>query len=241
MQCSLFQSLVSQAVESHADAVSPEVRTHGTTCSRDVCRQQWAEYALLSRAVTEWRAGLPQVDLTERVLEELFPAPPVGEINTEAENTPALQAFVEQSWHDFRSPSQRPWAIALSVAGLMLWIGTWMVSIPPSRNADVFVRPRNNPRLIPPPTPQWASRLPQSSSVAEQSPNVAVQSVEWAQKASSVMAQTIVSIPERGAAWVPSDSWDVNWQHKLEPIRRDAHAAWDALLEEIPMLEQPSS
>ena len=240
MQCSLFQSLVSQAVESHADATSPEVRTHGTTCSHEACRQQWAEYALLSRAVTEWRAGLPPVDLTERVLEELFPAPPVGEITSEAENTPALQAFVEQSWHDFRSPSQRRWAIALSVAGLMLLIGTWMVSIPHSPNADVVVRQRNNPRNNPRPAPlappreQWASRTPPH-------PNVAVQSVEWAQKASSVMAQTIVSIPERGAAWVPSDSWDVDWKHQWEPIRRDAHAAWDALLEEIPMQEQPSS
>ena len=239
MQCTLFQSLLSQAVESHADSVSLEVRTHGATCSHEACRQEWAEYSLLSRAVAEWRAGLPQVDLTERVWAELFPAPPVV-APPEPTNAPALQAFVEQSWHDFRSPSQRPWAIALSVVGLMLVIGTLIVSIPHSPHAEVVVRQRNNPRNHPGPAPrtppreQWASRTPQH-------PNVAAQSVEWAQKASSVMAQTIVSIPEHGADWVPGESWDVNWQHQFEPIRRDAHAAWDALLEELPMPDQPPS
>ena len=236
MQCSLFQSLLSQAVESHADSVSPEVRTHGATCSNEACRQNWAEYSLLSQAVSEWRAGLPQVDLTERVWEELFPVPSVVDAPSEAANTPALKAFVEQSWHDFRSPSQRPWAIALSVAGLMLLIGTLIVSIPHSPTAEVAVRPRNNPGPAPlsPPREQWASRT-------SQHPNVAVQSVEWAQKASSVMANAIVSLPEHGADWVPSDSWDVDWKHQLEPIRRDAHAAWDALLEELPMSDQPPS
>jgi hypothetical protein len=236
MQCSLFQSLLHQAIESHADSVSPEVRTHGVTCSHEACRQEWAEYSLLSQAVAKWRSGLPQVDLTERVLAELLPAVPLSEASSETASAPALKAFVEQSWHDFRSPSQRPWAMALSVVGLMLLIGTLIISIPHSPNAEVVVRPRHNPTPAPlaPPREQWASRSPQH-------PNVAVQSVEWAQRASSVMAQTIVSIPERGADWVPSDSWDVNWKHQFEPIRRDAHAAWDALLEELPMPVQPSS
>ena len=236
MQCSLFQSLLSQAVESHADAVSPEVRTHGATCSNEACRQNWAEYSLLSQGVSEWQAGLPQVDLTERVLAELCPVASVVENLPATKDTPALQAFVEQSWHDFRSPSQRPWAIALSVAGLMLLIGTLIVTIPHSPTAEVAVRPRQNPgpAPLPPPREQWASRTPQHS-------NVAVQSVEWAQRASSVMANTIVSIPERGADWVPGESWDVDWKHQFEPIRRDAHAAWDALLKEIPMPDQPPS
>ena len=236
MQCTLFQSLLNQAVESRADAVSPEVQAHGTTCTNAACRQAWSEYSLLSRAVAEWRAGLPQVDLTERVCAELFPVPTVVEARAETTSTPAFQAFVEQSWHDFRSPRQRPWAMALSVVGLMLVVGTLMVSIPHSPNAEVVVRPRHNPRPAPqtPPREQWASRTPPP-------PNVAVQSVEWAQRASSVMAQTIVSIPERGADWVPGESWEVDWKQHLEPIHRDAHAAWDALLEELPMPEPPSS
>ncbi len=245
MQCSLFQSLLHRAVESHADSVSLEVRTHGATCAHESCRQYWTQYSLLSRAVSEWRAGLPQVDLTERVLTELFPAPLVVDAPAETTNTPALQAFVQQSWHDFRSPTQRPWALAVSVVGVMLLIGTLIVSIPHSPNAEVVVRQRNNPRNITgtpprhnpipaPPRERWAAQPPQQS-------NVAVQSVEWAQKASSVMASAIVSIPEHGADWVPVDSWDVHWQQHLEPIRRDAHAAWDALLEELPMPDQPPS
>lgn len=233
MQCSLFQSLLNQAVESHTDSVSLEVRTHGTTCPNEACRQEWAEYLLLSQAVADWQSRLPQIDLTERVLKELIPAPSVVDAASETTHAPALKAFIKQSWHDFRSPSQRPWAIALSVVGVMLLIGTLIVSIPHSPNAEVVVRPRNNPRLAPP-RELWASQ-------PSQQPNVAVQSVEWAQKASSVMANAIVSIPERGAEWVPSDSWEINWQHQLEPTRRAAHAAWDALLDEIPMSDQPSS
>ncbi len=222
MQCSLFQSLLSQVVESHADSVSIEVRTHGTDCPHAACQQQWAEYSLLSNAIAQWRSGLPSVDLTEQVLAELFP---VSTASATLSPPPAFKAYVEQSWQDFRSPQQRPWALALSVAAVMLLIGTLVLSVPHSPNVEVAVRPRNNPGL--------ASTSPAS--------NVTIQSVEWAQKASSVMAHAIVSIPERGAAWVPSDSWDVDWQHKLEPIRRDAHAAWDALLDELPMADQPSS
>ena len=232
MQCSLFQSLLAQAVESRVDSVSAEVRVHGATCLNPACCQEWAEYSLLTRAVTEWRSGLPQIDLTDRVLAELFPVAP-SMVPSEAAAAPALKAYIEQSWRDFRSPTQRPWAIALSVVGVMLVIGTLIVSIPPSPTAEVVIRPRNNPVLAPV-GGQWASRTPQNS-------NVAVQSVEWAQKASSVMAQTIVSIPERGAKWVPGDSWDTDWQLKLEPIRRDAHAAWDALLDELPLPNQPPS
>jgi hypothetical protein len=233
MQCSLFQSLLDQAVESHADSVSAEVRAHGTTCSNPACCQEWAEYSLLTRALAEWQSGLPQIDLSDRVLAELFPVAPSVASSEATAAAPALRAYVEQSWRDFRSPSQRPWAIALSVVGVMLVIGTLIVSIPPSPTAEVVIRPRNNPVLAPP-REQWATRTPSSS-------NVAVQSVEWAQKASSVMAQTIVSIPERGAEWVPGDSWGTDWQLKLEPIRRDAHAAWDALLNELPLPNQPAS
>ncbi len=232
MQCSLFQSLLDQAVESHADSVSAEVRAHGTACSNAACRQEWADYSLLSRAVADWQSGLPQVDLSDRVLAELFPVAP-SVVSSEATAAPALRAYAEQSWRDFRSPTQRPWAIALSVAGVILMIGTLIVSIPHSPTAEVVIRPRKNPVLAPS-GEQWASRTPASA-------NVAVQSVEWAQKASSVMAQTIVSIPERGAQWVPGDSWDTDWQQKLEPIRRDAHAAWDALLDELPLPNQPAS
>lgn len=232
MQCSLFQSLLAQAVESHADSVSAEVRAHGTTCSNPACVEEWAEYSLLARAVADWQSGLPQVDLTDRVLAELYPVVPAAS-STDIAATPALRAFVEQSWQDFRSPTQRPWAIALSVAGVMLLIGALIVSIPHSPTAEVVVRPRNNPVLAPP-REQLAWRTPASS-------NVAVRSVEWAQKASSVVAQTIVSIPERGAEWVPGDSWDTDWQLKLEPIRRDAHAAWDALLDELPLPNPPAS
>ncbi len=232
MQCSLFQSLLSQAVESHADSVSAEVQAHGTTCSNPACQQEWAEYSWLTRAVADWQSGLPQVDFTDRVLAELFPVAP-SVVSSEAAAAPALRAYVEQSWRDFRSPAQRPWAIALSVVGVMLVIGTLIVSTPHSPTAEVVIRPRNNPVLAPS-GEQWAARTPSNS-------NVAVQSVEWAQKVSSVMAQTIVSIPERGAKWVPGDSWDADWQLKLEPIRRDAHAAWDALLDELPLPNQPAS
>ncbi len=233
MQCSLFQSLVNQTVESHSDAVSPEVRTHGSDCSNEACRQAWAEYSLLSQAVAQWRAGLPQVDLTDRVLSDLCPAEPSAVSIPEVRPTLALTAFVEQSWHDFRSPTQRPWAIALSLVAVLLLVGTLIVSIPHTPHAEVVVRQRHNPVLTMP-REQLATRSPDS-------PNVAVTSVEWAQKASTVVANAIVSIPERGADWVPSHSWDVDWQHKLEPIRRDAHAAWDALLDEIPMPNQPPS
>lgn len=233
MQCSLFQSLLGQAVESHVDSVSAEVRAHGTTCSNPACCQEWSEYSLLTRAVTAWQSGLPQVDLTDRVLAELFPAQPLSDESADSTATPALRAYVEQSWRDFRSPTQRPWAMALSVAGVMLLIGTLVVLVPHSPTAEVVVRQRANPVLAPP-REQWASRTPASS-------NVAVQSVEWAQKASSVMAQTIVSIPERGAKWVPGESWDADWQLKLEPLRRDAHAAWDALLNELPVPNPPAS
>lgn len=225
MQCSLFQSLLSQSVESHADSVSLEVRTHGTACSNEACRQHWAEYSLLSNAISRWQAGLPSADLTERVWAELCPSPIASAASSAMPASSAFKAYVEQSWQDFRSPQQRPRAIALSVAAVMLLICTRIVSIPHSPNAEVAVRPRNHPRLV-------------STSPAT---NVTVQSVEWAQKASSAMANVIVSIPGRGAEWVPSDPWDVDWQHKLEPIRRDAHAAWDALLDELPMPDQPSS
>jgi|GEM_PF-3231144 len=233
MQCSLFQSLLDQAVESHADSISPEVRTHAATCSQAACVEAWTEHALLARVIPLWQGQLPQVDLTARVLAELCPSQPLADSISPSRSVPTAQAYVEQSWRDFRSPEQRRWSIALSVAGVMLLIGTLIVSVPHSPDAELAVRQRNNPALVPP-RDQWASRtLPPR--------NVAAQSVEWAQKASTLMATTIVSIPEKGAHWMPDNHWDANWQRKLEPLRRDAHAAWDTLLDKLPMPERPAS
>ena len=233
MQCFLFQSLLDQAVESHADSISPEVLSHAATCSNPECAEVWTEHTLLARAIPQWHATLSQVDLTERVLAELAPTRSLADAASAPRSTPFVPAYFEQSWRDFRSPQQRAWSIAISVVGVLLLVGTLMVSIPPSPNAKLAVRPRNNPVLAPT-RDQWASRQTLS-------PNVAAQSVEWAQKASTLMATTIVSIPEKGANWVPDNHWDADWQRKLEPLRRDAHAAWDTLLDKLPMPERPAS
>jgi len=233
MQCSVFQSLLDQAIESHSDSVSLEVQAHGSTCSNPACAQAWIEHSLLSRVVPDWQAALPQVDLTTRVLAELSPPQLLEDRTSAVKRSPAIQAYFEQSWHDLRSPQQRPWSIALSVAGVMLLIGMFIISVPHSPDAELVVRPRNNP-VLPATRDQWASRN-------SPSPNVAVQSIEWVQKASSLMATTIVSIPEKGADWVPDNHWEANWQRKLEPLRRDAHAVWDTLLDKLPLPERPAS
>ena len=103
-------------------------------------------------------------------------------------------------------------------------IGTMIVSLPHAPEAQIAVRQRSNPTFHES-GPQLASHKTE---------NVAAATVEWAQMASSVMANTIVSIPERSRELVPGDSWDIDWKQKLEPLRRDAHAAWDKLLE-LPM------
>ncbi len=240
MQCSLFQSLLRQAVESHADSVSPEVRTHATACTNPACVEAWAEQTLLDRVVEQWKSELPQVDLSESVLNELFPPQPQPEAAPVAASVPALKAYVEQSWRDFRSPQLRSWSMALSVVGVLLCIGTLIVLVPHSPNAEIAVRQRNNP-VAAPAREEWATHTPRPPR-HDGSPNVAAQSVEWAQKASSVMASAIVSLPERGTDWVPRHGWDApHWQHQLEPLRRDAHAAWETLIDNLPMPERPAS
>jgi hypothetical protein len=239
MQCPLFQSLLFKAVESHSDSVSPEVRTHATTCVNPACIEAWAEHALQALVIPQWKSELPLVDLTERVMAELSPSQPVAALPPAAKSVPALRAFFEQSWHDFRSPQQRSWSLALSVVGVMLLIGTLIVLVPQSPNAEIAVRPRYNPSVAQS-GEQWASRTSNPPHQVN-AQNVAIQSVEWAQKASTLMATAIVSIPEKSADWVPDNHWDASWQLKLEPIRRDAHAAWDTLLDQLPMQNPPSS
>lgn len=227
MQCSLFQSLLRSSIESHADSVSVEVRSHGATCSHAECQEAWEDYSLLSGAISQWNAGLPRVDLAERVMQDLCPATTCIEEELDRGQTSiTIQKYFEQSWHDFQAPQQRPWAAALLVAGVILMIGTMIVSLPHAPEAEIAVRQRSNPVI--------GDSVPQLASSTREPTNVAVVSVEWAQKASSVMADTIVSIPERSQSLIPGESWDIDWKHKLEPLRRDAHAAWDKLLE-LPM------
>lgn len=234
MQCPLFRSLLDQAVESHVDSVSDEVRTHGATCTAPACIEAWNEYRLLSRALPVWKAGLPQVDLADRVLAELSGSNPEKDSAAVTQNPPALKEFVQTSWQDFRSPQQRPWSIALSVAALMLLVGTLILSVPQSPNSQLAVRTRNNPAL---PTIDT-----QRDSTESSAPDVAVKSIEWVQKASTLMATAIVSIPEKGAELVPeSPQWRSDWPSKLEPLRRNAHAAWDSFLEKLPTPDQPAS
>ncbi len=223
MQDSLFYSLLNQAIETHAVSVSDEVRTHGETSANAEVRAAWSEYRLVQAAVSAWRAGMPTVDLADRVLAELHP--PVGVTpETIVEAGPALTVFVKQSWADFRSPTNRSGMIAISVAALLLLIGTVMISIPHSPTAEVAMRSRGIPH---PP--------------ADPATQATVASVEWAQRASSAMAEMIVGIPEKSAELVPSAGWDRNWKMRLEPLRRDANAAWESLIDELPMPNRPQS
>jgi hypothetical protein len=225
MQCSLFQSLLNNAVESHADSVSEEVRSHGSTCTHAGCREAWDDFSLLTTAISQWQASLPQADLVDHVMRELCPPPAdVGESPVPGQTSITLKKYFEQSWQDFQAPQQRPWAAAVLVAAVMLMIGTMIVSLPPAPDAQIAVRQRSNPKV--------GDTAPQLAS--HPTGNVAVATVEWAQMASSVMANTIVSIPERSRELVPGDTWEIDWKQKLEPLRRDAHAAWDKLLE-LPM------
>ena len=227
MQCPLFRSLLDQAIESHADSVSEEVRTHGATCKDQSCVAAWNEYRLLNQAISAWKAELPQADLAERVLADLRQAPQQGRSLPVPANSPALKEFVESSWHDFRSPQLRPWSIALSVAAFMLLVGTVILSVPQSPESQLAVRTRNNPAQF---------------SAEASAPDVAVKSIEWVQRASTLMANAIVSIPDQGAELVPEPSpWKSAWPQKLEPLRRNAHAAWDSFLEKLPAPTQPAS
>jgi hypothetical protein len=234
MQCQLFRSLLDQAVESHAEAVSEEVRTHGITCQDQICVTAWNEYRLLHRAISAWKAELPQVDLAGRVLADLCQSPEQADSLSTCEHSPDIKEFVQTSWRDFRSPQLRPWSIALSVAALMLLIGTLILSVPQSPESHLVVRTRNNPA----PPPMEAS----GDSSEASAPDVAIQSIEWVQRASTLMAYAIVSIPEKGAELVPEPSpWKSAWPRKLEPLRRNAHAAWDNFLEKLPSPAQPAS
>lgn len=227
MQCSLFQSLLNNAVESHVDSISDEVRSHGLSCSQACCQTAWEDYTLLSGAISQWQAGLPQVDLADRVLRELCPAEvAVGETDFHGSSSVTLKKYFEQSWQDFQAPQQRPWAAAILVAGVILLVGTMIVSLPHAPEAQIAVRQRTNPSIG-----ESSSQL--ASNHSGKTENVAATTVEWAQMASSVMANTIVSIPEHSQEFVPG-TWEIDWKQKLEPIRRDAHAAWDKLLE-LPM------
>lgn len=235
MQCSLFRSLLDQAVESHADSVSEEVRTHGATCTDHACVMAWNDYRILNRALPAWKAELPQADLVDCVLAELSQTPLQNEPTPVVKNSPAFNEFVETSWRDFRSPQLRSWSIALSVAALMLLVGTVILSVPQSSDFQLVVRTRNNPTL---PTVDTHRDLDDGAST----PDVAVKSIEWVQRASTLMATAIVSIPEKGAELVPESSpWKSDWPTKLEPLRRNANAAWDSFLEKLPAPDQPAS
>lgn len=224
MQCSLFQSLLNKAVESHADSISEEVRSHGMSCSHAGCQTAWEDYTLLSGAISKWQAGFPRVDLTGRVMQELCPPEvAVDENDFQGKTSVTLKSYFEQSWQDFQAPQQRPWAAAILVAGVILLVGTMIVSLPHAPEAQVAVRQRTNPSV----------GGPGSLVASHKTENFAATTVEWAQMASSVMANTIVSIPERSQEFVPG-TWEIDWKQKLEPLRRDAHAAWDKLLE-LPM------
>lgn len=223
MQCTLFRSLLHQSIESHNDSVSEEVRSHGTTCGDESCREAWDDHVLLSSAISQWKSELPTVDLTDRVMQQLCsPAVSISETSV-GQTSVTLKSYFEQSWQDFQAPQQRPWAAALSVAAALLVIVAMIVSLPHSPYAQIAVRQRNNPTI--------GDSVPQLASHTNEAPDVAVATVEWAQQASLLMADAIVSIPEHSQSLVPGESWEIDWKQKLEPIRKDAHSAWDKLLE----------
>lgn len=222
MQDILFHSLLNQATETHADSVADEVRIHGETSTDPHVQAAWTEYQLLQRVLPLWQSGLPTVDLSDRVWAELYP-PEVAAESVVLEG-PALQVFVRQSWADVRSPAQRSGVVAIALTVLVLLVGVLVISIPYSPQAKVAVR----------------SRGPAAAG-ADPAVQATVASVEWAQRASSAMAEMIVSIPGKGVELVPSGGWDMNWKMTLEPLHRDAHAAWESLIDELPMTEKPHS
>jgi len=68
LPCTEFDRRLEAAIEERR---LPEaaLREHAAGCER--CRAAWEQYALLDEAITAWRAGVPDVDLTDSVLSRL--------------------------------------------------------------------------------------------------------------------------------------------------------------------------
>lgn len=66
MNCTEFDERLRLSVELHRPIDDPGVETHAADCRR--CRDRWEEHLLLEEAVSEWKVGLPDVDLTDALL-----------------------------------------------------------------------------------------------------------------------------------------------------------------------------
>ena len=65
MNCTEFDHALDAAVESRSP-VDSALREHARACRR--CGDRWEQFAILDRAISDWRIQLPEVDLADAVL-----------------------------------------------------------------------------------------------------------------------------------------------------------------------------
>jgi hypothetical protein len=66
INCTEFNELLAQAIESRRPADAAVLREHALACAS--CQAAWLDALLLDRAVARWRKAVPAVDLADRVL-----------------------------------------------------------------------------------------------------------------------------------------------------------------------------
>jgi hypothetical protein len=66
INCTEFNELLAQAIESRRSADMAVLREHALACAG--CQAAWLDALLLDRAVARWRKAVPAVDLADRVL-----------------------------------------------------------------------------------------------------------------------------------------------------------------------------
>jgi hypothetical protein len=69
INCTEFNRLVNEAVESHRRIDAPTLREHATHCDR--CRPAWLDALLLEQAVEQWKLSIPSVELAHAVVSHL--------------------------------------------------------------------------------------------------------------------------------------------------------------------------
>jgi hypothetical protein len=122
MNCSEFQQRLEQSVEGHGPTPGEQaaLAEHLASCPAQECGRLWAEAALLTGAVRCWRDEVPDIDLSDRVLDGLREAVDVERALQSAPPLEARYALVRQPAPPRPAESPGGWWISLATLAAAL-------------------------------------------------------------------------------------------------------------------------
>ena len=262
MNCTEFERILNESIESRRPADMPSLREHAAGCA--ACRTLWEQYAVLERAIPLWKNRVPDVDLTDAVLARAAVRADAEKDESESPQDPVVrrapegEAFPAGTGGGRSRPAvtsrRRVWhlvtLLAIGAAVLVLLVRSVMFPTGSDRQTPTTIVKQDSGKAPLRDTPQQ----PQNEAHAEIDTllrDAGSAYVVLARGAADALAEVRVFAPGgaresvspgNGGSFLPGTSDALKqWSRGLKPIGQDLEDALDFLFEAVPLEAAPTT